>query len=98
MSVFRTFFKFFPFAGRAPTPAHKVRVGCFVHEGLLLWDVPSRSGTAAGGLICPAATSAGTAAPQALAVRNPARTRVRGFNFLARGVPGYVRTLRDRNQ
>jgi hypothetical protein len=35
MSVFRTFFKFVPFAGRAPKPAHGCGLDAF-HAGLLL--------------------------------------------------------------
>jgi hypothetical protein len=69
------------------------------HEGLLLRDVPSRFGTAAGVRFARRVLPPAAAAPQALAVRNPAHTRVRGYSVLARAfVPGYVRTVRDRNQ
>ena len=47
MSVLRTFFKFLPFAVRAPKQTHGV--GWVLSPyGIALWDVPSRSGTTGG--------------------------------------------------
>ena len=44
-------------------------------------DVPSRSGTAAGGLICPTDASAGRGGSSSVSRRHPAHTRVRGYSI-----------------
>ena len=54
MSVLRTFFKFLPFAVRAPKQAHGGGLQMFGGGDWVLWDVPSLFGTAAAGWFCPA--------------------------------------------
>jgi hypothetical protein len=57
MSVLRTFVKFVPFAVRAPKQPIGLGEGVLVSDPVrieeVLWEVPSRSGTTAAGLIGP---------------------------------------------
>ena len=85
MSVLRTFFNYVPFAVRArqSNPQLWVDVPCSTGPDRIgieevLWGVPSRSGTTAGGVLPDGLVPACAAA---VAVRNPAHTRFRGLNF-----------------
>ncbi len=70
-----------------------VRIGSGIEE--VLWGVPSRSGTTAGGVLPDGLVPACAAA---VAVRSPAHTRVRGLSFLYCALPpfgGLRGTVRD---
>ena len=85
MSVVRTFFNYVPFAVRArqSNPQLWVDIPCSTGPDrigfeVVLWGVPSRSGTTAGGVLPDGLVPACAAA---VAVRSPAHTRFRGLNF-----------------
>jgi hypothetical protein len=101
MSVLRTFFNYVPFAVRArqSNPQLWVDVPCSTGPDRIgieevLWGVPSRSGTTAGGV---RPDGLGARLRGGCRRRSPAHTRVRGLIFVYCALPvlGYRRTVRD---